>query len=93
MEGDIPSTQTQNYDQSGHINNDPPHDDNEAGEGDLESEQGSEDPVGPKMEEIGRKSLLRIEEIYGQSTPVNGTMESEVITNSLNSWDKLCLRK
>ena len=79
MERDIPSTPTTNYDWSGHNNNDPPQNDKIRGEGDPESEQGSEDPVGPTMEEIDRKSLIGIEEIYGPSTPVNGTIESEVI--------------
>ena len=79
METDNPSTPTRNYDWSGHDNNDPPHNDSTIGEGDPESEQGNENPVGPTIEEIDRKSLLGIEEIYGPSNPVNGIIESEVI--------------
>ena len=80
MEGDIPSTPTPNYDWSGHINNDPPQDDNAAGESDPESEQNNEDPTGPTTEEIDRNSLLGIKEIYGPINPTSGTIEPEVIS-------------
>ena len=79
MEANIPSTPTPNYDWPSQINNDPPQNDSIIGEGDLESEQGSENPEGSTMEEMDRKSLLGIEAIYGPSNPVNGTMEPEVI--------------
>ena len=52
MEANIPSTPTPNYDWPSQINNDPPQNDSIIGEGDLESEQGSEDPEGPTMEEM-----------------------------------------
>ena len=80
METDNPSTPIRTYDWSGHTNNDPPQTDNIRREGDPDSEQGTEEPVVPTLEETDRQSLIAIEEIYGPRTPISSTFDPEVIT-------------
>ena len=61
METENPSTPTRDYDWSGHINNDPPQNDDIRREEDPDSEQGTEETVEPTFEEIDRLSLIAIE--------------------------------
>ena len=80
MEEENPSTPIRTYDWSGHINNDPPQNDDIRREEDPDSEQGTEEPVVPTLEETDRQSLIAIEEIYGPRTPVSSTFDPAVIT-------------
>ena len=79
METNNPSTPTGNYDWSSHVNNDPPPADNTMRGEDPDSEQDPEEPKVPTFEEIDRKCLNAIEEIYGTRNPTRSIFEPEVI--------------
>ena len=59
MEADVPSTPTQRYDWSTHINT-----------SEDENDKDSEDSTSPTAAEIDRDALSKIEEMYG-SVPVH----------------------